>query len=455
MTFPATQGMQRAGEPVSLYYTRNQMYTLILICFLAGYLLIALESVTKVDKGGIALITCTACWILLGMTMSHQALASSFTAHLAECSQTILFLMAAMIVVELLDSCGSFRFVAWHMRTHSARRLLWKTAALTFCLSAVLDNMTTSILMVTILRNLVSDRNERVRLACIVVLAANAGGAFSPIGDVTTIMLWIGGYISGMGVIKGLLLPSIACVLAPTLIMSFRTHGKVSEPVGTGLGEDSPLTNRQRKMALAIGVGGLTLTPLFHSLTGLPPFVGVMAVMAVLWVAVEIFAYSVRRRQAKPINVGMLCRRIDLPTILFFLGILLTVGALKETGMLEQAGNWLDTWVGNVYAVNGIIGAVSSVIDNVPLVASAMSMYSIDATGSLSAYCQDGAFWELLAYCAGTGGSLLIIGSAAGVVVMGIERISFVWYLKHFTWLALVGYLCGMTIYWLQQNLAL
>ncbi len=429
------------------------MYTLILICFLVGYLFIALESATKVDKGGIALVTCTICWILLGLTESHQALESSFAAHLAECSQTILFLLAAMIVVELLDSCGSFRFVAWRMRTRSARGLLWKTAAVTFCLSAVLDNMTTSILMVTILRSIVSERSERVRLACVVILAANAGGAFSPIGDVTTIMLWIGGRISGLGVIQGLLLPSIACVAVPTLIVSLGTHGQVSAPSDTGLGDNSPLTNRQRKAALVIGVGGLALTPLFHSLTGLPPFVGVMAVMAVLWIAIEMFAYSARRRNVEPIDVAQLCRRIDLPTILFFLGILLAVGALKETGMLEQAGNWLDTHVGNTYAVNGVIGAISSVIDNVPLVASAMSMYSLEAADSMGTYCQDGTFWELLAYCAGTGGSLLIIGSAAGVVVMGIERISFVWYLRHFAWLALVGYLCGMGIYWLQNVL--
>lgn len=429
------------------------MYTLILICFLVGYLFIALESATKVDKGGIALVTCTICWVLLGLTESHQALESSFAAHLAECSQTILFLLAAMIVVELLDSCGSFRFVAWRMRTRSARALLWKTAAITFCLSAVLDNMTTSILMVTILRNIVSERSERVRLACVVILAANAGGAFSPIGDVTTIMLWIGGRISGLGVIQGLLLPSIACVFVPTLIVSLGTHGEVSAPMASSQGDDSPLTGRQRQAALAIGVGGLALTPLFHSLTGLPPFVGVMAVMAVLWIAIEVFAYSARRRNVEPIDVTTLCRRIDLPTILFFLGILLAVGALKETGMLEQAGNWLDTHVGNTYAVNGVIGAISSVIDNVPLVASAMSMYGLEAAGSMSPYCQDGTFWELLAYCAGTGGSLLIIGSAAGVVVMGIERISFVWYLRHFTWLALVGYLCGMGIYWLQSIL--
>lgn len=429
------------------------MYTLILICFLVGYLFIALESATKVDKGGIALVTCTICWILLGCTESHQTLESAFAVHLAECSQTILFLLAAMIVVELLDSCGSFRFVAWRMRTRSARGLLWKTAAVTFCLSAVLDNMTTSILMVTILRSIVSERSERVRLACVVILAANAGGAFSPIGDVTTIMLWIGGRISGLGVIQGLLLPSIACVAVPTLIVSLGTHGQVSAPIEAGLDDNSPLTNRQRKAALVIGVGGLALTPLFHNLTGLPPFVGVMAVMAVLWIAIEVFAYSARRRNVEPIDVTQLFRHIDLPTILFFLGILLAVGALKETGMLQQAGNWLDTHVGNTYAVNGVIGAISSVIDNVPLVASAMSMYSLDAAGSMSPYCQDGTFWELLAYCAGTGGSLLIIGSAAGVVVMGIERISFVWYLKHFTWLALVGYLSGMGIYWLQSVL--
>lgn len=429
------------------------MYTLILICFLVGYMFIALESKTRVDKGGIALITCTICWILLGTTESHEALASAFTVHLADCSQTILFLLAAMIVVQLLDSCGSFRFVAKHMRTRSARRLLWKTAALTFLLSAVLDNMTTSILMVMILRNIVADRQERVRLACIVILAANAGGAFSPIGDVTTIMLWIGGTVSSLGIIKQLLLPSVVCVVLPTLLVSMQMRGEVQSADEALLEQESPLTDRQRRTALIIGVGGLALTPLFHNLTGLPPFVGVVAVMALLWVTIELFAHSIRRRGNEPLDVTVLCRRIDLPTILFFLGILLAVGALKETGMLEQAGTWLDCQVGNVYAVNGIIGIISSIIDNVPLVASAMSMYTIDAADATGVYCQDGAFWQLLAYCAGTGGSLLIIGSAAGVVVMGIERITFTWYLRHITPMSLVGYLGGMAIYWLQTAL--
>ncbi|MGM9620678.1 MAG: sodium:proton antiporter NhaD [Bacteroidaceae bacterium] len=429
------------------------MYTLILICFLVGYLFIALESKTRVDKGGIALITCIICWILLGTTESHEALSAAFSVHLAECSQTILFLLAAMIVVELLDSCGSFRFVAKHMRTRSAKRLLWKTAALTFVLSAVLDNMTTSILMVMILRNIVADKQERVRLACIVILAANAGGAFSPIGDVTTIMLWIGGTMSALGIIKGLLLPSVACVVLPTLLMSTQIHGEVQGTEESPQDHESPLTDRQRQVVLLIGVGGLALTPLFHNLTGLPPFVGVLAVMAVLWVTIELFAYGIRRQGKEPIDVPLLCHRIDLPTILFFLGILLAVGALKETGMLMQAGAWLDSHVGNVYAVDGIIGGISSIIDNVPLVASAMSMYAIDAVDSAGVYCQDGTFWHLLAYCAGTGGSLLIIGSAAGVVVMGIEHITFTWYLRHVTPLALVGYLGGMAIYWLQAVL--
>ena len=230
-------------------------------------------------------------------------------------------------------------------------------------------------------------------------------------------------------------------------------HGEVQGTDEDLQDRESPLTDRQRRTALIIGVGGLALTPLFHNLTGLPPFVGVVAVMAVLWVTIEIFAYSIRRRGNEPLDVTMLCRRIDLPTILFFLGILLAVGALKETGMLEQAGAWLNNHVGDVYAVDGIIGAISSIIDNVPLVASAMSMYTVEAADATGVYCQDGSFWQLLAYCAGTGGSLLIIGSAAGVVVMGIERISFTWYLRHITPLALVGYLGGMAIYWLQDML--
>lgn len=421
------------------------MNIIILTCFLAGYLLIALEGKTRINKASVALVTCTVCWMLLGDTLSHEQLSSDFQAHLAECCQTVLFLLAAMIVVEMLDSCGSFQFVARKLRTSSIRALLWKTTLITFCLSAVLDNMTTTILMVTILRGIVADHRQRMLLACTVVLAANAGGAFSPIGDVTTIMLWIGGNVSGPGIVKGLLLPSVVCVLVPTLAVATRMHGQIQPTAKMEQPTCHATTGRHKLLILCTGVSGLALTPVFHNLTGLPPFMGVMGVMAILWIIIEL---NVSATSTLP-DPRRILGKTDLPTILFFLGILLAVGALKETGMLEQAGQWLETQVGNVYVVNALIGIVSSVIDNVPLVASTMSMYSIDAAGTLSPYCQDGAFWELLAYCAGTGGSLLIIGSAAGVVAMGIERISFVWYLRHFTPLAFTGYLCGLGTHWL------
>lgn len=423
------------------------MNMIILACFMAGYLFIALENKTKINKASIALITCVTCWILLGYTETQEMLVTSFQEQLSESCQTVLFLLAAMIVIEMLNSCGCFRLVAEKMRTSNMRVLLWKTTMITFVLSAVLDNMTTSILMVTILRSLVADRQQRIWLACMVILSANAGGAFSPIGDVTTIMLWLGGCVSGSGIVKGLLIPSIACVLVPLIITTMLIHGniRIQEEESTEMVRP-PLGRAARTVALVIGTGGLVLTPVFHNLTGLPPFMGVMTVMAVLWMVIELLTPA----HNEELNVSRMCSRIDISTLLFFLGILLSVGALKGTGMLEASGTWLQTKVHNIYMVNALIGLVSSVIDNVPLVASAMSMYPIETSDYLSAYCQDGTFWELLAYCAGTGGSMLIIGSAAGVVVMGIEHISFTWYLKHFTPLALAGYIGGLAVHWLQ-----
>ncbi len=430
------------------------MNTYILVSFFVGYLCIALEGVTRINKTGVALLMSVVCWSLFVASAGSGA-ADVFSTHVTETSETILFLMGAMTIVEVLDSNGCFNFLISHLRTPSLHRLLWRTVVLTFVLSALLDNMTTSILMVMMLRRLIPDVSQRALFAGIVIIAANAGGAFSPIGDVTTIMLWIGGHVSTQGILRGLLLPSMVCVLVPALMVMPRLSGSVADPVVSQSETPSEFSRRGRILLLLIGVLGLVLVPVFRSLTGLPPFVGVMGVLGLLWISTEVMLrHRVPTTEECSVRVAETIKRIDMPTILFFLGILLSVGALRETGSLAAFGNWLEVHVGNVYAIDGAIGLLSSVVDNVPLVAGAMSMYEIQPAGcapDLAMYQQDGVFWQLLAYCAGTGGSLLIIGSAAGVVVMGLERMTFGWYLRRFSLLALAGYLAGLFSYWLMN----
>ncbi len=459
------------------------MTSLILLVFVIGYFCIAVEGVVKVNKAAIALFMAVVCWSLymLGSDdyiaefysqpfrsyMENSAgngnmpvkflVENVFTHHVADTCETILFLMGAMTIVEVVDSNGGFRFVNRRLKTSNPNKLLWKVVALTFVLSALLDNMTTSIVMVMVLKRLVADRKLRMLYSGVVILAANSGGAFSPIGDVTTIMLWIKGCVSTAGIIKGLIIPSAVSVIVPTLFVMRMLKGKTCAVGGTTVDDDSNMPEFSRKVRIAIfciGVFGLMFVPIFRTLTGLPPFVGIMGVLAALWIATEIIIRKNRRvlSHEADARVSNIMRKIDMSTILFFLGILLAVGALQETGTLNQLGIWLNTTFSNVYVVNMLIGVISSIVDNVPLVASAMGMYAIQpdtAVGIMQNFCQDGMFWELLAYCAGTGGSILIIGSAAGVVVMGLENMSFGWYLKHFTWLALIGYLSGIATYWI------
>lgn len=446
------------------------MTNLIIAVFVVGYACIALEGYTKVSKTAVALLMAVLCWTLylIGANGSATEIVNgSFMQNVAETSETIFFLMGAMTVVEVVDSNGGFNFVSSRLRTRSPKALLWRVVFITFLLSALLDNMTTSIVMVMVLKRLVPDKRMRMLYAGIVVLAANAGGAFSPIGDVTTIMLWIKGCVSTVGIIKGLLIPSIVSVAIPALCIQPLLKGEIQfdQTESQDIAREALMPDFSRVIRiwiLVIGVAGLMFVPVFRQLTGLPPFVGVMGVLAILWTFTEVVLYRKRNRydgkQLERAHVSNLLRRIDMSTILFFLGILLCVGAVGETGALTRLGEWLNTTFQDVYVVDTLIGMLSSIVDNVPLVASAMGMYPIapdTATGIMQNYCQDGTFWELLAYCAGTGGSILIIGSAAGVVVMGLERISFGWYLKRFTWLALVGYFAGILCYWLLKTVGL
>lgn len=436
----------------------------IVVVFCVGYLFIALESVTKVNKAAVALLMFVVCWTLFmvdpgsylpgfsGQELINKA-GTAITEHLGDTSTTLFFLMGAMTIVEIVDQNGGFNWVRGVMKSKGKRTLLWRIAFLTFFLSAILDNLTTSIVMIMILRKLVKEHKDRIIYASLVIIAANSGGAFSPIGDVTTIMLWNKGVITALGVLSEITIPSIVSMVIPAFVLQYSLHGDLEDidspdtPVET---EEQELGHRQRAAVFCIGVGGLMFVPVFKGITGLPPFVGIMLVLSVLWIATELFyrnlstSYEAHGTKKRVVN---LLHRIDMSTILFFLGILMAVASLEQTGVLTSIGKGLNVaFDGNHYAVTGIIGVLSSIVDNVPLVAGCMGMYPVAPTGDMAV---DGIFWQLLAYCAGVGGSMLIIGSAAGVVVMGLEKITFGWYMKHVSWIAALGYLGGIFCYWI------
>ena len=437
---------------------------LIVAVFVLGYFLIAIESLTKINKAAIALLMFVGCWTIFmfdpGQYLATaigdkipQAVSEVIEHHLGTTSTTLFFLMGAMTIVELVDQNGGFNFVRDLMRTTSKRSLLWRIAIMTFFLSAILDNLTTSIVMIMILRKLVSDHKDRIKYASLVIIAANSGGAFSPIGDVTTIMLWNKGLITAAGVIKEIFIPSVVSMVIPAFIMQYTLKGKLGYAATPQAATSaSDLTARQRKVIFFLGVGGLIFVPLFKSITHLPPFVGILLVLGVLWTVSEIFYRHLGHTEEKGAmqkRVTNMLSRIDMSTILFFLGILMAVACLETIGVLVQLGQGLNiVFEGNHFLVTGIIGVLSSIVDNVPLVAGCMGMYPMTAVGD---FAQDGIFWQLLAYCAGVGGSMLIIGSAAGVVVMGLEKITFGWYMKHISWIAFVGYLAGIVCYFVQR----
>ena len=427
--------------------------------FVTGYVCIALESVIKVNKAAIALLMFVVCWTLfmiapgLYFTSANNTVDAALVAiesNLGETSTTLFFLMGAMTIVEVVDQNGGFNFVRDMVRTTSKRGLLWRIALMTFFLSGILDNLTTSIVLIMVLRKLVPQRQDRLIYDAIIVIAANSGGAFSPIGDVTTIMLWNGGMITAGSTIMSLLLPSLLSMLVPAFLLQFYLKGDLQRVAGSDKDtSEHELTAWERKTVFVLGVGGLIFVPVFHYITDLPPFMGILLVLALLWVTTELFYAHLKVSETASHRVARLLSRIDMATILFFLGILMAVSCLKQIGILTALGQWLDhASGGNHYLVTGIIGIVSSIVDNVPLVASCMGMYPLATAGDMAI---NGVFWQLLAYCAGVGGSILIIGSAAGVVVMGLEGISFGWYMKRITPIALAGYFSGMLCYWVQS----
>ncbi len=439
--------------------------TIIVAVFVLGYLCIALESMLKINKAAVALLMMVVCWTLLMFDPGHfisaavggnvaQAVSEVIEKHLGSTSTTLFFLMGAMAIVETVDQNKGFNFVRDLLKTRSKRGLLWRITFMTFLLSSILDNLTTSIVMIMILRKLVSERKDRLIYASLVIIAAKSGGAFSPIGDVTTIMLVNKGLISASGVISEILVQSLVSVLIPAFVLSLSLKGNVAAPDtgSAGVRMAGELTPGQQKAVFFIGVGGLIFVPIFKSITHLPPFVGILLVLGVLWVMTEIFYRNAGGdgiEESAQARLSSIFSRIDMSTILFFLGILMAVACLETVGVLATLGKGLDVaFDGNHYLVTGIIGILSSIIDNVPLVAGCMGMYPVQAAGDMA---QDGIFWQLLAYCAGVGGSILIIGSAAGVVVMGLEKISFGWYMRHISWIALVGYVAGILAYWVEK----
>ena len=429
------------------------MLTLMIVIFVLGYLAIALEHPVKVDKAASALITGVLVWTLFVLSGADQHfIEEQLLHHLSEISSILFFLLGAMTIVELVDAHEGFSIITDKITTKNRVKLLWIVSILTFFFSAALDNLTTTIVMVSLLRKLIDDKYERWFFAGIVVVAANAGGAWSPIGDVTTTMLWIGGQLTTMTIIKTLIVPSIVAMIVPLTVLSFTMKGEIVRPVEVGNEEDSdPTTAFERNLIFFLGVAGLLFVPIFKTLTHLPPFMGMMLSLGVLWLVTEIIHRSKNKEDKSQLSVIGVLRKIDTASVLFFLGILLAVAGLQSAGHLAVMAQNLNEWFGgDIYAINIVIGLLSAIVDNVPLVAGSMGMYEITSVGN---FAQDGVFWQFLAFCAGTGGSALIIGSAAGVAAMGIEKIDFVWYLKKISILALLGYFAGAGAYILMQSL--
>ncbi|MBP5306593.1 MAG: sodium:proton antiporter NhaD [Paludibacteraceae bacterium] len=467
------------------------MIVFMIILFLVGYFCIAMEHPFKVNKAASALLMAALLWtayILYAPTFlpgvdefrewmsshpmgdMHDQVVSYVTnvqiiEHLGDTSEIIFFLLGAMTIVELVDVHGGFEVITRHITTREKRKLLWIVAVLAFFFSAILDNMTTSIVMIMLVRKLVAEQKDRWIFASTIIIAANAGGAWSPIGDVTTIMLWIKGNVTTTHLIPELLLPSLVAMTIPTLVLSMSLKGQLSASSDSNTGEFHNFTARgvisesERLTIFCMGVGALVFVPIFKSITHLPPFLGVLLGLGVLWVYTELlYHHKPEVDESRKGRISKVLSRVDISTLLFFLGILMSVAVLQCVGILTDFAEMLDKHIGSFYIIDLIIGVISSIVDNVPLVAAAMGMYPVATPADiaidpmLSHMIADGQFWIFLAYCAGVGGSILIIGSAAGVVVMGIEKMDFIWYLKRISLVALAGYLAGAAFYILQMT---
>ena len=424
------------------------MLTIILVAvFVIGYLFIAIEHTVKLNKAATALLTGGILWTIYILFSSDPHIVNEqLSHHLSELAGILFFLLGAMTIVELIDAHDGFDLITQKIKQTDKRKLLWIISFITFFLSALLDNLTTTIVVVSLLRKLVNDPKDRLFFAGIVVIAANAGGAWSPIGDVTTTMLWIEGQITTLTIISQLIIPSIVCLLAPLIFLSFKLKGKVDRPeVFIEKSNLGAIPQKHKAIVLISGLCILMLVPVFKTLTHLPPYLGILIGLGILWIITEILHGDRDEADKHNLSVVHALRKIDTPSILFFFGILLAIAALQSTGILTNLANWMTKTIVYENVIVFSLGLLSSIVDNVPLVAAAQGMYD------LSVYPMDHPFWIFLAYCTGTGGSVLIIGSAAGVAAMGIEKISFIWYLKNISLLALIGYVAGAGVFLLQQ----
>lgn len=412
------------------------MTAAIAFTFVLGYIAIAFEHSIKINKAASALVSAVVCWTLYIMLSGDKELVThQLSEHLGEISGILFFLLGAMTIVELIDAHDGFSLITDRIQTQNPVRLLWLVGIITFFLSAVLDNLTTTIVMVSMIRKIIGNQQIRLFFAGIVVIAANAGGAWSPIGDVTTTMLWIGGQITAINIILKVFIPSVICLLVPLLIVSRQLKGRIEAPAKEENGSDT--SDRQRVAVFSIGLGSLLFVPVFKTVTHLPPFMAILLGLGIMWILTELIHSGKNDEDKDFYSVAHALRKIDTPSILFFLGILVSISALESTGILGALASWLSKSVGNDSVIVTLIGLLSAVVDNVPLVAAAQGMYPLEQ------YPTDHYFWEFLAFTTGTGGSVLIIGSAAGVAAMGMERIDFFWYLKRISWLALIGYFAG------------
>jgi len=410
------------------------------IIFIIGYAMIIFEHPLKIDKAAAALLTGVLIWagFVMGSPDGHE-IVEKFTHHIPDIAGILLFLIGAMTIVELIDLHQGFDIVVNKITTKNKRKLLWILGFLTFFLSAVLDNLTTAIVMISLLRKIIKDKEERMLFAGIVIIAANAGGAWSPIGDITTTMLWIGGQITTGPIMMGVILPSLVCLVVPIIAITFQFKGEfpVMEKVPTA----SNATSTEKIAALSLGLGALIFVPIFKSITHLPPFMGMLLGLGIMWMVLDFIHKDKEPDDKHHFSVNKALAKIDVPSVLFFFGILSAIAGLESIGLLEKIAKAMDNTIGNNDIIVYCIGLLSAIIDNVPLVAATQGMYS------LTDFPVDHEMWHFIAFCAGTGGSILIIGSAAGVAVMGLEKIDFIWYAKKIGWLAFLGYTAGAIVH--------
>jgi Na+/H+ antiporter NhaD/arsenite permease-like protein len=425
--------------PQPCIFATVMLSIIVISIFVLGYVLIALEHTVKIDKAASALVTGVLCWTVYATAHNPEQAGEQLMHHLSEIAGILFFVLGAMTIVELIDTHEGFDIITSRITTTSKQKLLVIIVTLTFFLSAVIDNLTTAIVMVSLCGKILKNKEDRWWFAGMIVIAANAGGAWSPLGDVTTTMLWIGGQITAGNIILKLILPSLAVCLVPLLLLWYRYRSQqIERPAVTG---SSKTTAQERNIIFYTGMLMFILVPVFKITTHLPPFMGMLLALGIMWIITSMVHYRKEDTLKNSYSVASALQKIDSPSILFFMGILLAVAALQSLGLLQQAGQYLNRELGNEYAIGSVLGVLSSIVDNVPLVAAAQGMYSLEQ------YPPDHNFWEFLALTTGTGGSMIIIGSAAGVAVMGLEDIKFGWYIKKIGWLAALGFVAGILVF--------